>query len=172
MAIYGKWVYVTCTLVFAGSMYADTGIGSPTSRSCPLECDLIHEVQILRQLLSQEGLLRINTNVRLQELEKSLESVHQNTQRNNASIEKMTTAMEELEQATNVQVAVVKGSVRRAEAAISAVQNINRGTRQTLTKLEQDVVSLNHTYQGKYKSYEIFYETNLTGCVKDTCLLR
>ena len=138
--------------MFVGSIYADAGSGNPTSKSCPLECDLIHEVQVLRQLISQEGLLRINTNIRLQELEKSLEHVHHNTQRNNASIEKMTIGMEELEQATNVQVTVVKRSVRRAETAISAVQNTNRGTRQTLTKLEQDMMNLNQTYhnQGKY----------------------
>ena len=149
ITMYGTLVCAVCILVMVESMYGDTGSGVPTA--CPVKCDLIQEIQILRQLLNQESILRINTNDRLQELEKI---VNQNTQRNNGSLDEIKIAMAKLEQATRVQLTEVKRSIQSAETSITATHNTNRGTRQTLTKLEQGMVSLNQTYQGKYKAHK------------------
>ena len=111
----------------------------------PLKCDLIHEIQILRQLISQESLLRINTNVRLQELEKIVTNIHQNTEQNNAFIEENNNCNEENGYHNLFSTDKVERSVKRAETVITAEQNTKRGTRQTLIKLEQGMISLNQT---------------------------
>ena len=135
ITMYGIWIYVACTLVLVGSMYGDTGKVFPTS--CPVKCDLIQEIQILRQLLNQESILRIDMNTQLQELRKEIKENRKNAQSTNATIQETMVAMEKLEEATNLKLNYVNASTQRAENSINALQNTNRGTIQKLTKLEQ-----------------------------------
>ena len=136
--MYGIWIYIAFTLVFVRSMYGDTGSGIQTS--CPVKCDLVQEIQILRQLLNQESILRIDMNSQLQKLRKEMTENRKNTQSTNATLQETMIAMATLEEATNIK-----------------LTKVNRGTSQTLTKLEHDMVSLNQTYQGKYKAHTHFY---------------
>ena len=71
ITMYGIWIYVACSLVLVRSLFGKTASG--VQKSCPIKCDLIQEIQLLRQLLNQESLLRVSTNNRLHELKNTLE---------------------------------------------------------------------------------------------------
>ena len=125
----GLRMYLICLSVLAGSVYA--GKGSAASNACPVKCDVVQELTLLRQLLNQESILRMNSNNEIKDLKKLIT-------RTKNSI----TAMQQDNRAT-------KQKLTTLESSVNTVKANNRATRRDLTKLERTVTSINQTYQGK-----------------------
>ena len=121
------WMYLICVSVMMGSTYGNTG--TDTQKPCPVKCDVIQELSLIRQLLNQESLLRVNTNNEIQELKKTLR--------------RSITSMQNNQRAT-------KQDLTTLETSVTAIRNDNTAARGDLTTLERIVTSMNQTYQGKY----------------------
>ena len=110
------WVYLACLFVMMCSTYGNTD--TDTRQSCHIKCDVVQELTLIRQLLNQESLLRINTNNELQELKKEIKHLSRNSNHLNTSIGETVAKIESLERATNNQFTDVATSVQRAESTL------------------------------------------------------
>ena len=148
-------MYAIYTLFLDGMVYGDTGSEVPLS--CPLKCDLLQEMQTLRQLVNQESILRIGIDAQLQNLRKTvtetLKELRQNGQLLNPSFEETTAMVQILEKDTDTRIKDVNSSVQmtQLEGSITAVKNGQTDIMQTLMTLEKEFVSLNQTYQTQGK---------------------
>ena len=156
------WMYLVCVSVMLGSTYGNTGTDVRTS--CPVQCDAVQELTLIRQLLNQESLLRINTNNEIQELKKAVKHLSHNSYQLNTSIatkieslerttnnrltdvttsvQRAESAIQTLETTTDSRLKSVKSSVQRARSSITSMQNIQRATKQDLTTLETSVTAI------------------------------
>ena len=118
-------------VVMLGEVRGNTGTPNHKFQSCELKCDMVQEVTLLRQLLNQESLLRINSNNELQELKKALADIKRDTQQINASFEQRATSVET--------------RLTTAESAITSEQNENKITKLEITSLEKEMGKMNQT---------------------------
>ena len=163
----GLWMFLICLSVLIGSVYA--GKGSAVSNACHVKCDVVQELTLLRQLLNQESILRINTNNEIQELKKMIKDIvtehRQNRNQVNTSIEEIamkidsldkgtitqltevTMSLQRLEQATDSKIENVKATVQRTRRSITALETDNISIKQGQSTLESSITSLQNDYR-------------------------
>ena len=129
MKMHGICLYLFCASLFIDTVYGSKG--SDATHSCTLKCDVVQELTLLRQLLNQESLLRINTNNEIMDLKKAV-------YRARSSI----TALQKDNRA-------MKQDLTSLENSVTTVKN-DKAARQDMTSLERTMTSMNQTLQGKY----------------------
>ena len=78
-------IYVLCLFAITTSVYSYTGSEVPPS--CRLKCDVLGEVQDIRQMVNQESLIRMGIDAQTQELRKTVADVITKLQQINSSLE-------------------------------------------------------------------------------------
>ena len=144
----GLWMHLICLSVLTGSVYA--GKGSAASNACHVKCDMVQELTLLRQLLNQESILRINTNKEIQELKTMIKDVvtehRQNRDQVNTTIEDITMKIDSLNKSTHTQLTEMTTSLQRLEGTTdSKIENVKatvQRTRRSITALETDNISI------------------------------
>ena len=149
--MHGICVYLFCASLLISAVYGSKG--SDAAHSCSIKCDVVQEVTLLRQLLNQESLLRINTNNEIMDLKKAVKRARSSItaiQNENRALKKDLTSL------TN-SVTTVKNDNRATRQdltsltnSVTTVKNDNRAARQDMTSLERTMTSMNQTLQGKY----------------------
>ena len=86
-------VFMSMVIVVMRGVLGDTD--SDKHSSCPVKCDIVQEVTLLRQLLNQESLLRISVTNELEELKKK---IHLNTQKIDTQFEETTASIAKVEE--------------------------------------------------------------------------
>ena len=103
-----------------------------------MECDVVQELTLLRQLLNQESMLRINTNNEIMELKKAIRDImadfNQVKHKLNTSIGKTATKIE-------------KTSVKVGETA-TKLENLEKSTTVLHTEVSTAVQRAENTVQG------------------------
>ena len=147
--MFGILVYAVIILLLGGTAYGDTGSEVPLS--CPLKCDLLHEIQTLRQLVNQESILRMGIDAQMQDLRKTItnapKELRQNGQLFNSSLDDIATVVLRLEKDTDTRIKDLNSSVQMTQGSITAVQNGQTDLMQRLMALEKEFASLNKTLQ-------------------------
>ena len=122
--------------------------GSDKYSTCPIKCDLVQEVTLLRQLLNQESLLRISVTNELQQLKKQ---ITRNTQRINVNFQETITSIANVEKLTNTTITNVEESMNAKIIQVgitnnnkltlvdAAVNRLKTTTNIKLTKVNKDV---------------------------------
>ena len=134
------WICVFCLFAIATSVHSDTGSEVPPS--CPLKCDVLGEVNAIRQLLNQESIIRMGIDAQTQELRKTVTDVIKKLQQINSSMESTSnaqqTSLEEgISKVTNI-IEELNGSVLDMDTRIVLVNSSMRKTvSDILTKLQQ-----------------------------------
>ena len=149
----GIWVYAVIILLLSGAVFGD--IGSEAPLSCPLRCDLLQEMQTLRQLVNQESILRMGIDAQMQDLRNTitdaLAELRQNGQLLNASLEDTKTTVQRLEKDTNTRINNANSSVQMTQA----MQNGQMDIIGMFMGLEKKFASLNQTFQSQGKLHFI-----------------
>ena len=147
-------VCILCASLLIDAVYG--GKNSNAGQSCTVKCDVVQELTLLRQLLNQESLLRINTNNEIMELKKAMKDIvadfNQVRHQVNTSIGETATKIEEtamkvenLEKSTTAQHTETSTAVQRAENTVQGLDSrltkvkasVNRA-RRSMTTLQND----------------------------------
>ena len=131
-------------------MYSDTG--NEVSSSCPLECDILREVQAIRLMVNQESIIRMGMDAQTQELRKTVTDIITKLHQINSSLESTSSS-----QQTGIEDGISKVTRRLEELnrSVLGMENIfgqmnsslqvTDDLRQALTRIERDVQILKHT---------------------------
>ena len=146
-------VHTVIILLLGGMVCWDTGSEVPLS--CPLRCDLLQEIQTLRQLVNQESILRMGIDTQIQDLRKTvtetLIELRQNGQLLNASLEDTKATVQRLEKDTDTRINYANSSVQMTQA----MQNGQMDIIGMFMGLENKFASLNQTFQSQGKLHFI-----------------
>ena len=147
--MYTILAHVVCVSVLVLVANGDKGgAGNP---SCPVKCDLLQEMTLMRQALNQESILRMGLTNELYELKKKVAENEQSINRTqveaNASNNKFA-EVQNRQKATYTRLTDVSNAVTRAQNTITAIRNGNTNNKRDLTRLENTLASFNQTLQG------------------------
>ena len=154
--MYVTWMYLVCVSMMVGSAHGNTG--TDTRQSCHIKCDVVQELTLIRQLLNQESLLRINNNNEIQQLKKAIKHLGRNSKQLNISIEETAMKIESLQRATNNQFTDLTTSVQRADSTIQTLEattnNQYTNVTTSLQRTESTIKTLDTTTDSRLKSVQ------------------
>ena len=156
------WIYAFCLFAITTSIYSDTDSEAPPS--CPLKCDVLGEVNVIRQLVNQESIIRMGIDAQTQELRKTVIDIMTKLQQINSSL-----AMESssTSQQTSLEDRISKVTKTLEQLNLSVLDadtrfgQVNSSLEQALARVERDVQTLQQTSDQMQGILNI-YHRNLT----------
>ena len=129
-----QWIIVLCILIVTNTIYGNTG--SKNQETCPIKCDLLQNIQLLQQQMTQETIVRLGLDAQVQDLRKSFTDVVKQLQDTihvmNKSLEEKGSFITKLQENEHV----MNKSLEERGAFITELQKENTDIKQTLQTLK------------------------------------